>query len=167
MSNSPIQMSHKKEKNPINLKRQNVLVQRWKKVNIVVEKCFLPQTLLAYERNRNLYVLTEKVSGCERQIANFSRTTAKAWPPEDSQNCWTELEYQDNDTKVKFKQPDSDIAQNRKGSIHLKRQNVFVKRRQKVNKVVWQCCLLQTSLHVIDTGVLMFESGVSELEGTM
>ena len=123
--------------------------------------------MFVYDGNRNLYILTEKLSGCERQIAHLSGTTAKTWPPEDSQNCWTESTYHKNDTKVKLKQPYSDIAQNRKGSMHLKRQNVFVKRKQKVNKVVDNAAFHKQSLQVMDRGDTMFQIGNSELAGTI
>ena len=48
-------------------------------------------------------------------------------------------------TKLKIKQPDSGITQNREGSKHhLKRQNVLVERILKVNKNGGQYTLPQT-----------------------
>ena len=61
----------------LNTSKKTKRASRKKKVNTVVGQCSLPQTIFAYDGNRNLCVLTEKLSGCELQIAHLKGTTAR------------------------------------------------------------------------------------------
>ena len=56
-------------------------------------------------------------------------------------------------TTLKVKQRDSDIAQNRKDPINLKKQNVLVERTKKVNKVVTHSSLPQIQLKMTESNV--------------
>ena len=67
----------------LHIKRQNLLVKSIQKINKVVGQCYLPQTILADDGNRNIYVSSWMLSACGRQIAHLTRSTTKMLPPQD------------------------------------------------------------------------------------
>ena len=130
-SNSQILIWNNMDKDSKSLKRQNVLVKT-RKLNIVVGQGSLPQTMFADDGNSSFDVSNWRLSVRGHNLAHLTRSTTRTWPPWNPKTAHKKR-YQENDTTLKVKQPDLDIAQNRKDPINPKRQNVLVERTKKVN----------------------------------
>ena len=83
--------------------------------------------MFADDVKRRSYVLSWRLTACARLIAHLIGSTTRMWPLYDPKTCLTETRYHKDDMKPNLEHPTYDLAQNRNGSIHLKR-------RQKVDQ---------------------------------
>ena len=121
-------------------------------MNQVVGQRCLPKTKFADDGNGSPYASNWRLSAGGHNVAHMTGSTTRTWPPEDPKTAYKKR-YQENDTTLKVKLPDSDIKQNRKDPVNLNRQNVSVKRTKKANIVVEQSSRPQIQVKMTEPNV--------------